>query len=123
MEKMYHKHAEVRAVKLRCPSQNISSIITFRVIFFVSDGRYGFKRFSGDSGTLVDCSKDISVRLDRLLSKSGIANPRNVNEIGTANIPLYSLKQRPSLPMVSANIRHAKPTLSLHVRDCMCIKF
>ena len=52
MEKIYHEHAEVWAVKqltLRCSSQNIPSgvdLITFRVIFFLSDGRYGFRRFS-----------------------------------------------------------------------------
>ena len=53
MEKHYNEHVEVRAVKqltLRCSSQNISSgvdFITFRVIFFLSNGRYGFRRFSG----------------------------------------------------------------------------
>ena len=51
MEKSYHKHAELRGVAqltLRCFSLNISSrvnFITFRVIFFLSDGRYGFRRF------------------------------------------------------------------------------
>ena len=51
MDKNCHEHAKVRAVTqltLRCSSQSISSrvdFISFRIIFFLSDGRYGFRRF------------------------------------------------------------------------------
>ena len=40
----------VKHLTLRCSSQNISctvDFITFRIIVFLSDERYGFRRFSG----------------------------------------------------------------------------
>ena len=61
MEKIYHEHAEVRAVKqltLRCSSQNISSGVdfnTFRVVFFSLNWKIWLSKIFW-SGSLVNSS-------------------------------------------------------------------